>query len=96
MEIVFSILLAVLMVSYAITTFKWQKSLERREKTIGRSAGLLEEALKAQAKQLEATEHMLKGQKLRFFALNKQATEIEKTLEEIKKIDCSKGIRKRR
>lgn len=89
MEIVFSILLAVLLVSYAITTFKWQKSLERREKIIGRSKELLDAALKAQTKQLETTEHLLKGQKLRFFALNKQATEIEKTLEDIKKIRSS-------
>ena len=39
-----------------------------------------------QNEQIKATQHLLNGQKMRYFTMNKQALEIEKTLEEVKGI----------
>lgn len=66
--------------------YKWKRSLEQRERITRHAEKALVKAVKLQNEQIKLTQHLLNGQKLRYFAMNKQAEEIEQSLEEVKKI----------
>ena len=64
----------------------WKKKLEEREKTVAEIERLYTSALILIKQQTQEAEHLLKGQKLRHFAMNRQVLEIQDTLEEVKHI----------
>ena len=64
----------------------WKKKLEEREKTVATIERLYASALVMIKQQTQEAEHLLKGQKLRHFAMNKQVLEIQDTLEEVRRI----------
>lgn len=64
----------------------WKKKLEEREKTVAAIEKLYASALVMIKQQTQEAEHLLKGQKLRHFAMNKQVLEIQDTLEEVRHI----------
>lgn len=64
--------------------YRWEKSLRQREQMIRKAERTLARAVILQNEQIKATQHLLNGQKMRYFTMNKQALEIEKTLEEVK------------
>ncbi len=69
-----------------ITYRTWKKDLEEREKTVATIERLYASALILIKQQTQEAEHLLKGQKLRHFAMNKQVLEIQDTLEEVRHI----------
>ena len=66
--------------------YSLEKSLRQREQMIRKAERALARAVILQNEQIKATQHLLNGQKMRYFTMNKQALEIEKTLEEVKGI----------
>ena len=66
--------------------YKWKRSLEQRERITRHAEKALAKAVKLQNEQIKLTQHLLNGQKLRYFAMNKQTEEIEQSLEEVKRI----------
>lgn len=88
MQIVVAILIAatVDVVLDYITYRTWKKKLEEREKTVATIERLYARALVLIKQQTQETEHLLKGQKMRHFAMNKQVLEIQDTLEEVRYI----------
>lgn len=66
--------------------YRWEKSLRQREQMIRKAERALAKEVILQNEQIKATQHLLNGQKIRYFTMNKQALEIEKTLEEVKGI----------
>ena len=65
---------------------KYVKDVEEREKTVARIERLYASALVMIKQQTKEAEHLLNGQKLRYFAMNRQVLEIQDTLEEVKHI----------
>ena len=66
-----------------ITYRTWKKDLEEREKTVATIERLYAILIKQQTQEAE---HLLKGQKLRHFAMNKQVSDIQDTLKEVKRV----------
>ena len=90
-------ILAIWVILSAANNYYWQKSLERRERRAQRLENALAKIVMLQSEQVNQTQHLLNGQKLRYAAMNKQAKEIQSTLEEVNKIAGSiKSDRERR
>ena len=66
--------------------YSLEKSLRQQEQIIRKAERALARAVILQNEQIKATQHLLNGQKMRYLTMNKQALEIEKTLEEVKGI----------
>lgn len=63
-----------------------EKDLEEREKTVATIERLYASALILIKQQTQEAEHLLKGQKLRYFAMNEQVSDIQDTLKEVKRV----------
>lgn len=69
-----------------ITYRTWKKDLEEREKTVATIERLYASALILIKQQTQEAEHLLNGQKMRHFAMNKQVSDIQDTLKEVKRV----------
>ena len=69
-----------------ITYRTWKKKLEERERTLATIERLYAGGLALIKQQTRETQHLLNGQKLRHFAMNKQVSDIQDTLEEAKRV----------
>lgn len=69
-----------------ITYRTWKKNLEEREKTVATIKRLYASALILIKQQTQEAEHLLNGQKMRHFAMNKQVSDIQDTLKEVKRV----------
>ncbi|MDY4476549.1 MAG: hypothetical protein SPE47_03160 [Roseburia faecis] len=69
-----------------ITYRTWKKNLEEREKTVATIKRLYASALILIKQQTQEAEHLLNGQKMRHFAMNKQVLDIQDTLKEVKRV----------
>lgn len=88
MQIVVAILIvaAVDVVLDYITYRTWKKNLEERERTLATIERLYTGGLALIKQQTREAQHLLKGQKMRHFAMNEQVLEIQDTLEEVRHI----------
>lgn len=64
----------------------WKKDLKERERTLATIERLYAGGLTLIKQQTRETQHLLNGQKLRHFAMNKQVSDIQDTLEEVKRV----------
>lgn len=88
MQIVVAILIvaAVDVVLDYIAYRAWKKDLEERERTLATIERLYAGGLALIKQQTREAQHLLKGQKMRHFAMNEQVLEIQDTLEEVRHI----------
>ena len=69
-----------------ITYRTWKKDIEERERTLATIERLYAGGLALIKQQTREAQHLLNGQKLRHFAMNKQVSDIQDTLEEVKRV----------
>lgn len=70
--------------------------VDKERELLKQATKILAEAIEIQKKQVDKTEHLLNGQKLKFFALNKKLKEIDSLVKEVKEFESDLNTRNKK